>query len=38
MALGIALARRIAGPALQKLFAGMIVAVAGFMLVRLASF
>jgi hypothetical protein len=36
MAIGIAVGRRIAGPALQKLFAGMIVAVAGFMLVRLA--
>ena len=35
MALGIAVGRRIAGPVLQKLFAGMIVAVAGFMLVRL---
>lgn len=35
MALGIAVGRRIAGPILQKLFAGMIVAVAGFMLVRL---
>jgi hypothetical protein len=35
MALGIAVGRRIAGPALQKLFAGMIVAVAAFMLVRL---
>jgi hypothetical protein len=28
--------RRIAGPALQKLFAGMIVTVAVFMLVKLA--
>ena len=36
MALGIVVGRRIAGPALQKLFAGMIVAVAVFMLVRLA--
>ena len=35
MALGIAVGRRIAGPVLQKLFAGMIVAVAVFMLVRL---
>ncbi|MDS4019776.1 MAG: sulfite exporter TauE/SafE family protein [Candidatus Competibacter sp.] len=35
MALGIAVGRRIAGPILQKLFAGMIVVVAGFMLVRL---
>ncbi|MFO1424873.1 MAG: sulfite exporter TauE/SafE family protein [Candidatus Competibacteraceae bacterium] len=35
MALGIAVGRRIAGPILQKLFAGMIVAVAGFILVRL---
>ena len=37
MALGIAVGRRIAGPALQKLFAGMIVAVAAFMLVRLVA-
>ena len=36
MALGIAVGRRITGPILQKLFAGMIVAVAVFMLVRLA--
>ncbi|MCK7502553.1 MAG: hypothetical protein MZW92_81570 [Comamonadaceae bacterium] len=36
MALGIAVGRRIAGPALQKLFAGMIVAVAIFMPLRLA--
>ena len=36
MALGIGVGRRIAGPALQKLFAGMIAAVAVFMLVRLA--
>ena len=36
MVLGIAVGRRSAGPALQKLFAGMIVMVAGFMLVRLA--
>ena len=36
MALGIVVGRRIAGPALQKLFAGMIVAVATFMLVKLA--
>lgn len=35
MALGIAVGRRIAGPVLQKLFAGMIVAVAVFMLVKL---
>ena len=35
MALGIAVGRRIAGPALQKLFARMIVTVAGFMLVKL---
>jgi uncharacterized membrane protein YfcA len=35
MALGIAVGRRIAGPVLQKLFAGMIVAVAVFMLARL---
>ena len=37
MALGIALGRHIAGPALQKLFAGMIVVVAVFILVRLIS-
>lgn len=36
MALGIGVGRRIAGPTLQKLFAGMIAAVAVFMLVRLA--
>ena len=36
MALGIAVGRRIAGPTLQKLFARMIVAVAVFMLVKLA--
>ena len=36
MALGIAIGRRLAGPTLQKLFAGMIVAVAIFMLVKLA--
>ena len=36
MTLGIAVGRRIAGPALQKLFAGMIAAVAVFMLVKLA--
>lgn len=36
MALGIGLGRRLAGPTLQKLFAGMIVAVATFMLARLA--
>ena len=36
MALGIAVGRRIVGPILQKLFAGMIVAVAGFVLVELA--
>ena len=36
MALGIIVGRRIAGPTLQKLFAGMIAAVATFMLVRLA--
>ena len=36
MALGIGVGRRIAGPTLQKLFAGMIVAVAVFMLARLA--
>ncbi|MFO1371581.1 MAG: TSUP family transporter [Candidatus Competibacteraceae bacterium] len=35
MLIGIAMGRRIAGPALQKLFAGMIVAVAAFMLIRL---
>ena len=35
MALGIGVGRRIAGPTLQKLFAGMIVGVAVFMLVRL---
>lgn len=35
MALGIAVGRRIAGPILQKLFAGMIVAVAVFILARL---
>ena len=35
MALGIVVGRRIAGPVLQKLFAGMIVAVAAFMLLRL---
>jgi uncharacterized membrane protein YfcA len=35
MVIGIAVGRRIAGPVLQKLFAGMIVAVAGFMLVKL---
>jgi uncharacterized membrane protein YfcA len=35
MALGIAVGRRIAGPVLQKLFSGMIVAVAVFMLARL---
>lgn len=38
MALGIAVGRHIAGPTLQKLFAGMIVAVAVFMLVKLAIF
>lgn len=37
MALGIAVGRRIAGPVLQKLFAGMIVAVAAFMLIGLAA-
>lgn len=37
MIIGIAVGRRIAGPVLQKLFAGMIVAVAMFILVRLAS-
>ena len=37
MALGIALGRHIAGPALQKLFAGMIVVVAVFILVRLIT-
>lgn len=37
MAIGIAVGRRIAGPTLQKLFAGMIVTVAGLMLVRLAG-
>ena len=36
MALGIVIGRRIAGPTLQKLFAGMIVAVAAFMLIKLA--
>jgi hypothetical protein len=36
MAIGIAVGRRIAGPVLQKLFAGMIVTVAVFMLVKLA--
>ena len=36
MALGIVAGRRLAGPTLQKIFAGMIVAVATFMLVRLA--
>ncbi len=35
MALGIAVGKRIAGPTLQKLFAGMIVAVAVFMLAKL---
>jgi uncharacterized membrane protein YfcA len=35
MVIGIAVGRRIAGPVLQKLFAGMIVAVAVFMLARL---
>ncbi|MCP5159015.1 MAG: sulfite exporter TauE/SafE family protein [Gammaproteobacteria bacterium] len=35
MALGIVVGRRLAGPLLQKLFAGMIVAVAAFMLVKL---
>jgi uncharacterized membrane protein YfcA len=35
MVIGIAVGRRIAGPVLQKLFAGMIMAVAGFMLVKL---
>ena len=37
MTLGIAVGRRIAGPALQKLFAGMVVIVAVFMLVKLAT-
>lgn len=36
MALGIAVGKRIAGPTLQKLFAGMVVAVAAFVLVKLA--
>ncbi len=36
MAMGIVVGRCIAGPALQKLFAGMIVAVAAFVLARLA--
>ena len=35
MALGILVGRRLAGPTLQKLFAGMIAAVATFMLVKL---
>ena len=35
MALGIVVGRRNAGPTLQKLFAGMIAAVAVFMLARL---
>jgi uncharacterized membrane protein YfcA len=35
MVIGIAVGRRIASPVLQKLFAGMIVAVAVFMLARL---
>lgn len=37
MAIGIAVGRRIAGPTLQKLFAGMIVAVAMFVLVKLMN-
>lgn len=37
MALGIAVGKRIAGPTLQKLFAGMIMAVAAFMLIGLAA-